>query len=51
MSLSKEDVLAALKKEGINNLEDLAKAASDAKAGANGLELSVFVHHSYVFTS
>ncbi len=51
MSLSKEDVLDALKKQGINNLEDLTKVAADAKGEAKGLELAVFIHNSYVVTS
>lgn len=51
MSLSKEDVLAALKKEGITNLEELTNAAVDAKGGAKGLDLAVFIHSSYVVTS
>lgn len=51
MSISKEDVLKTLKKEGINNLEELTNAAVEAKLNAKTTAFSVFVHHSYVYTS
>ena len=50
MSVSKEDILKSLKDQGINNLEDLAKAASENSA-AKTTNFSVFVHKNYAFTS
>jgi hypothetical protein len=44
MSLSKEDVLATLKKQGINNLEELAEAATKAKADSTNEENGFFVN-------
>ena len=45
MEISKEDVLAALKKEGINNLDDLAKAAAKAKAGLKTDQTFLVTHN------
>lgn len=50
MSVSKDDILKALKEQGIHNLEDLTNAAVDAKTNPKTLNLATFISHHYVVT-
>ena len=50
MSVSKEDILNALKEKGIHSLEDLTNAAVEAKTNPGTLNLATFVSKHYVVT-
>ncbi len=51
MSFSKEDLLKALKDNGINNLDDLANAASEKASAAKTVEFEFVVHKNFAVSS